>query len=60
MLVQAQAAGTLRDDVTVADVRVMIGGIAGQLAAAAEPDIAVWERFADLLVYALRPVGLMS
>lgn len=56
LLVQAQAAGTLRDDVTVADVRVMIGGIAGQLSAAAEPDPAVWERFGDLVVDSLRPV----
>ena len=51
---RAQEQGGLRPDVTSADVTVLFNGFVAMLTAAGESDPAVWRRYADLVVSALR------
>lgn len=49
--------GTLRDDITMTDLQVMIGGVAHALLEMGVSDSAVWRRYADLVLDAFRPRG---
>jgi AcrR family transcriptional regulator len=51
---RGQRQGTLRDDITWADVRVLFSGVATVLHEAGEGDEAVWDRYVGLIVDAVR------
>jgi AcrR family transcriptional regulator len=51
---RAIAQGAMRADADPADLKILLGGIARSLAAAQEPDAAVWRRSAQLVVDAFR------
>ena len=51
---RGQEQGTLRDDITWADVRVLFSGVATVLHDAGERDEAVWDRYVGLIVDAAR------
>jgi AcrR family transcriptional regulator len=50
-----RAQGALREDAVADDVRILFTGASSVLIEREESDPAVWERYADLLVAALRP-----
>ncbi|MFN2538922.1 MAG: TetR/AcrR family transcriptional regulator [Mycobacteriales bacterium] len=52
---RGQQQGGIRRDATAADVTVLFNGFVAMLTAAGESDPAVWRRYADLVVAALRP-----
>jgi AcrR family transcriptional regulator len=54
LLDRARAAGALREDATAADLRVLFTGIAHVLRESHEQDPAVWSRYGELIVDALR------
>jgi AcrR family transcriptional regulator len=51
---RARASGALRDDATAADLRVLFTGVAHVLRESREQDPAVWRRYGELIVDALR------
>ncbi|MFE7750258.1 TetR/AcrR family transcriptional regulator [Streptomyces sp. NPDC057428] len=51
----AKSAGTVRADATVLDLRVVLCGVAVQLIRIAERDPALWRRYGELTLQALRP-----
>lgn len=51
---RAKAAGALRSDVTSREVMVLLGGALRTLSEQGEGDLAVWRRYADLVVAAVR------
>lgn len=51
----AKASGTVREDATSLDLRVILCGAALQLMAVAERDPVVWRRYGELVLQALRP-----
>jgi AcrR family transcriptional regulator len=55
LLRAAQAEGTARADVTVADLRVLVGGSIQQLSQVGDTDPARWRHTAGLVMDALRP-----
>lgn len=55
LLRAAQRDGTVRSDVTIRELRVLLGGCIHQLSQLGESDPAVWQRHADLVLDALRP-----
>lgn len=57
LLDRARAEGGMRDDVTLADLRVLWAGMCRVLADAPEDDPAVWRRYARLIAAALRADG---
>lgn len=54
LLDRARAAGALREDATADDLRVLFTGIAHVLRESDEQDPAVWSRYGELIVNALR------
>ncbi|MFE9611756.1 TetR/AcrR family transcriptional regulator [Streptomyces sp. NPDC006012] len=55
LMAQAKAAGLVRADVTLLDLRVVLCGMTLQLLALAERDPALWRRYGDMTLRALRP-----
>jgi AcrR family transcriptional regulator len=55
LLAAARDQGMLREDVTVADLQVLMGGFAHMLIELGNRDPAVWRRYATLTLAALRP-----
>lgn len=55
MMQAAKASGTVREDATLLDLRVILCGAALQLMTVAERDPAVWRRYGELVLQALRP-----
>lgn len=55
LLEEAKAAGLIRPDATVLDLRVVLCGVILQLAKLPERDAALWRRYAGLTLQALRP-----
>jgi len=51
----ARGTGRVRDDITGEELRVLIGGTAQQLVQDDVTDPATWNRYADLIIAALRP-----
>jgi AcrR family transcriptional regulator len=51
---RARESGDVRDDATAADVRILITGVAHVLRETRERDPAVWRRFGEMIVDALR------
>ena len=47
--------GVIRADATSRDVRVLVGGVGGLLAAQDTADVEIWRRYALLVAHALRP-----
>jgi AcrR family transcriptional regulator len=55
LLRSAQSEGTLRADVTIADLRLLLAGCTQQLAQVGDADPAHWRRYANLIFDAMRP-----
>jgi AcrR family transcriptional regulator len=51
---RARVAGALRDDASAGDLRVLFTGVAHVLRSSGEPDPAVWVRYGEMIVNALR------
>lgn len=51
----AKPTGMVRDDATIVDLRVVLCGMAVQLIRIAERDPALWRRYGELTLRALRP-----
>ncbi|MFI6547162.1 hypothetical protein ACIBO9_28330 [Streptomyces prunicolor] len=55
LLESAKAHGAIRSDATVADIRILAGGCARQLARTGIADPEEWRRYGELVMSALRP-----
>ncbi|MFB7493463.1 TetR/AcrR family transcriptional regulator [Streptomyces sp. NPDC056161] len=55
LMTEAKAAGLVRADVTLLDLRVVLCGMTLQLLALAERDPALWRRYGDMTLRSLRP-----
>lgn len=55
LLSAARAQGKIRADVTVTDIRILVGGCARQLAALDDAPPELWRRYGELVLNALRP-----
>jgi hypothetical protein len=55
LLEAAKKDGRVRADATITDVRVLLGGCSAQLARFGDRDPALWRRYGELVLNALRP-----